>query len=156
MTFFLSQLTMDNVDHLRVTAKWKWLAAVNVFNFEHCGHLSFHLDSKILFFFCVYSKSTLCRVHCLSAGFLYASQSCRIIANYAATVHTDAESYFGQKINHFFYFPFRLRCGIFLIGCMLQYARGHVCGPDRQMWHFFSINSMTLAIMSDSTVAPQH
>jgi len=60
MTCFLSQLTVDNVDHLHVTTKWKWLAAVNVFNFEHCGHPSFHLDSKILFFCFVFTANLLC------------------------------------------------------------------------------------------------
>jgi len=59
MTFFLSQLTMDSVDHLRVTAKMEVAGCSECVQFEHYVHLSFQLDSKILYF-SVFAANLLC------------------------------------------------------------------------------------------------
>jgi len=108
-------------------------------------NIMFTFHSTLIPKYCI---STLCRIHCLSAGFLYASQSSRITSNYAATTHRWRVILWSKNESFLLLsFPFHLRRGIFLICHMLQYARGHVCGLDGQMWHFFSINSMTLAIM---------
>jgi len=138
--FFLSQLTMDDVDHLCVTtvigSGWlQWMCSFFKIMFTFIPPW---FQNTI--FFCVYSKSTLCRIHCLSAGFL-----CRVIL-------------WSKNISFLLLsFPFYLRCGIFLIFCMLQYAGGHVCGPDGQMRHFLNINYITLAITCLTVLChPQH
>ena len=148
--FFLSPLTTDNVDHLCVTA------VLEVAGCSECVHF-WTLCSPLIppwfqntVFFCVYSKSTLCRIHCLSAEFLYASQSSRITSNYAACHCTHRCRVILWSKNESFLllsFPFYLRCGIFLIGCVFPVCKRACVWSDGQMWHFFSINCMTLAIL---------